>query len=363
MHVFFVVMDLLFLLVLLMYLAAYPFRRLTDVGVAFVSLLALCYTSDGALWVILYELQTVLFFILCLVWSSSAYPTIYAGARFHMALTQTFFTLSLSAMCIMFYFTTGRSVFLLVSFCLKLAVFPSCYWLVEIHAQIPTSGSLLLSAIYVKLGWLGLLKFSVRSTTVCCWGMMGEVIVLSAGAGVLFLSLCLVCASTVKVLLALQSCIHTNLVIPYAVMTPHTSELFGCSWAHSISSGALFLLLSSASEQYSCKELTWISCKGTPFSTLVLAILVVTCAPFTLGARSEMGLLRMLVSVYPSFTFLHVVLFCVPKLVLTWLFFHYIMCGMSGSGVESMVPLVASPACVVVQGALSTNVLLYWSAL
>ncbi len=166
------------------------------------------------------------------VWPFSLYAVFY------------FFTAYLPLFPPYFYFTTGRMWALLLAFCLKLAIFPSCNWLVEIHAQLPTQGSLLLSAIYVKLGWLGLLKYSTRVLSGCSssgWGMMGELAIMSACAGVFFLSLCLVCASTVKVLLAIQSALHANLVLPYALMTPNTSELLGVSWAHSLSSGTHFL--------------------------------------------------------------------------------------------------------------------------
>lgn len=352
--------DLLFLLILLIFANFYPYRSLRDIHFTFFSLSMFIYTQDSTIFLILYELQSVLFFFLCLVWSTSTHPTTFVGARYHIAMTKTVYVFSLSAMCLFFYFTTGLSIFLLCCFSLKLAIFPSCYWLVEIHAQIPTQGSLLLSAIYVKLGWIGLLKYSSRSLIgTSGWGWIGEVWIILSCAGVFFLSFCLVCASTVKVFLAVQSALHTNLIFPYALMTPNTSELIGVSWAHSLSSGGLFLILSSVGEAMESKEFTCMYLTGVSMSVAVLAILSVICAPFTLGAKSEYGLLRHLVSVYPQFVFLHVVLMAVPKMVLTWLFFHYLMSGM----VERRGIVTQSSSLSVLQGALCTNLYLYWCLL
>lgn len=352
-------MDMLFLLILCIFANFYTHRSLRDIHLTFLSLSLFIYAQDSTIFLILYELQSVLFFFLCLVWSSSTHPTVYVGARYHIALTKTVYVFSLSAMCLFLYFTTGISLFLLCCFSLKLAIFPSSYWLVEIHAQLPTQGSLLLSAIYVKLGWIGLLKFSYRTLIgTSGWGIIGEVWIVLSCAGVLFLSFCLICSSTVKVLLAVQSALHSNLVFPYALMTPNTSELVGVSWAHSLSSGGLFLLLSSVGESMESKELTQLYLMGGTMSTAVLAILSALAAPFTLGALGEFGLLRHLVSVYPQFVFLHVILMALPKMVLTWLFFHYLMSG-GAERVGTSTPLNLH----VLQGALCTNVYLYWCLL
>ena len=46
----------------------------------------------------------------------------------------------------------------------KLAVGPCCSWLIEVHSTLRSVGSVLLSGIYVKLGWVGLAKFGTAGT-------------------------------------------------------------------------------------------------------------------------------------------------------------------------------------------------------
>ncbi|NRB33078.1 MAG: hypothetical protein HRU27_21065 [Rhizobiaceae bacterium] len=117
---------------------------------------SLCYVADAVTWVLLYELATY-WFLLLVLGSSSA-----TGTRMHMALCYLYGVLSASASCLLLWCATGSTHVLIVGLLVKLGIYPMSSWLVEIHGQLPTMGSMLLSGVYVKVGWIGLFM-------VGCW--------------------------------------------------------------------------------------------------------------------------------------------------------------------------------------------------
>ena len=93
-----------------------------------------------------------------LTWSSST------STRYHLALSYMYGVFGVSSAGLAVWLVTGRVAGLYVAMLIKLAICPCCSWLIEVHSALPTVGSVLLSGIYVKLGWIGLAKFGMTGT-------------------------------------------------------------------------------------------------------------------------------------------------------------------------------------------------------
>ena len=110
------------------------------------------------LWLVCYEAATVLLLVTVLTWSSST------STRYHLALSYMYGVFGVSSAGLAVWLVTGRVAGLYVAMLIKLAICPCCSWLIEVHSALPTVGSVLLSGIYVKLGWIGLAKFGMTGT-------------------------------------------------------------------------------------------------------------------------------------------------------------------------------------------------------
>ena len=86
------------------------------------------------------------------------------STRYHLALSYMQDAFGVSSAGLAVWLVTGRVAGLYVAMLIKLAICPCCSWLIEVHSALPTVGSVLLSGIYVKLGWIGLAKFGMTGT-------------------------------------------------------------------------------------------------------------------------------------------------------------------------------------------------------
>lgn len=169
-------------------------RTLLLVGVMW----ALMYVDDSIVWVVAFEWASLLLLHYIYAWSSSG------TSRIHMALLIFYSVLCTSAALLLMWLCSGAVTLFIVAMCIKLAIYPLCGWLLEIHAQLPTVGSMVLSGIFVKLGWIGLLTYAYRTSVpllVSCS---------CAGTGALLLSMSLLSIYQLKRYLALMTAIHTN---------------------------------------------------------------------------------------------------------------------------------------------------------
>jgi NADH-quinone oxidoreductase subunit M len=130
----------------------------------------------------------------------------------------------------------------LVSFAVKVPMFPVHTWLPDAHVEAPTGGSVVLAAILLKLGGYGFLRFSLPITPDASQVLAGPMIALSLIA-VIYIGLVTLVQSDMKKLIAYSSVSHMGFVT-LGIFIFNTLGIEGAMMqmiSHGFISGALFL--------------------------------------------------------------------------------------------------------------------------
>ena len=111
---------------------------------------------------------------------------------------------------------------MVVSFAVKVPMWPVHTWLPDAHVEAPTGGSVILAAIMLKLGTYGLLRFVLPITPLASYQYSGVMIVLSLIA-IVYIGLVALVQSDMKKLIAYSSIAHMGFVtlglfMPFALL-------------------------------------------------------------------------------------------------------------------------------------------------
>ncbi|MBD0391781.1 NADH-quinone oxidoreductase subunit M [Wolbachia endosymbiont of Pentalonia nigronervosa] len=98
-----------------------------------------------------------------------------------------------------------------ISFAIKVPMFPFHTWLPDAHVQSPTSGSMILAGILIKMGGYGFLRFSIPMLPLASLYFSNLVVVLSIIA-VIYTSLVAFAQDDIKKLIAYSSIAHMGIV-------------------------------------------------------------------------------------------------------------------------------------------------------
>lgn len=131
-----------------------------------------------------------------------------------------------------------------ISFCVKIPMFPVHLWLPEAHVEAPTSGSVLLAAVLLKLGSYAMLRFLLPFFPVATFFFKPFVFLL-AFLSIILSSLICLRQNDLKKIIAYSSISHMNLLI-LGLFSENIISIVGSSFmmlSHGISSSALFLLI------------------------------------------------------------------------------------------------------------------------
>ncbi len=142
------------------------------------------------------------------------------------------------------------------SFAVKLPMWPFHTWLPDAHVQAPTSGSVVLAAILLKMGGYGFLRFSLPMFPEASFIMQDFVYVISVTA-IIYTSLVALMQKDIKKLIAYSSVAHMGFVT-IGIFSFNQQGLDGAIFqmlSHGFISAALFLLIGVIYDRMHTREI------------------------------------------------------------------------------------------------------------
>ena len=131
-----------------------------------------------------------------------------------------------------------------ISFATKVPMIPVHLWLPEAHVEAPTSGSVILAGVLLKLGTYGFIRFSFPILPEACFYFTPFVYSLAA-VGIIYASFTAIRQTDFKRIIAYTSVAHMNLVM-VGIFSFNTIGIEGAilqSLSHGFVASALFLLI------------------------------------------------------------------------------------------------------------------------
>jgi len=140
----------------------------------------------------------------------------------------------------------GLLVFLsfALAFAIKIPIFPLHTWLPDAHVEAPSTGSVILAAVLLKMGTYGLLRFN-RALLPDAWEIFAPLLMGLALIGIIYGALVAMVQPDVKKLVAFSSVSHLGFVVLGLTAGTQASTQGAILQMvnHGITTGALFLLV------------------------------------------------------------------------------------------------------------------------
>lgn len=194
--------------------------------------------------------------------------------------------------------------FLFVAFGVKIPMFPFHIWLPEAPVQAPTSGSVVLAALLLKLGSYAYLRFMLPVFDVNITNYFWPLIISFAGSSVVLSSLTAIRQIDIKRIVAYSSIAHMNL----AVLGLFSNQLTGLTGgfiltvAHGFVSAAMFLLIGVLYDRYHSRLITHYSGLARVMPLYAIFFILFSLAnlgfPFSYNFVGEMSIIIGLVSMH-----------------------------------------------------------------
>ena len=179
-----------------------------------------------------------------------------------------------------------------IAFAVKIPLFPLHTWLPEAHVEAPTSGSILLAGVMLKMGAYGFLRFVFplfpQATEYWSW-----IFLLFSAFGIIYGALVAMAQSDIKKLVAYSSISHMG----YVMLGLFAFNIEGFSGglfqmlSHGISTGALFLLVGMIYERTHSREISFYGGLATKAPSFTIFFLIVSfssiAVPLTNGFIGE----------------------------------------------------------------------------
>jgi NADH-quinone oxidoreductase subunit M len=147
-----------------------------------------------------------------------------------------------------------------IGFAVKVPIWPFHIWLPEAHVESPTSGSVILAGILLKLGTYGLLRYLLPLFPNGAYYIMPFIYTLCL-LGVVFCSCIILRQVDFKKIIAYSSVIHMS----YCIIGLFSFDFLGIAgsiltmFSHGVIAGALFFLVGSLYEKYHTRNILYYS--------------------------------------------------------------------------------------------------------
>jgi proton-translocating NADH-quinone oxidoreductase chain M len=188
------------------------------------------------------------------------------------------------------------------SFATKIPMLPMHIWLPEAHVEAPTSGSVILAGILLKLGTYGFLRFSLPLFPEASYYFSPFIFTL-ATLGVIYTSFTAIRQTDLKRTIAYSSVAHMNLVM-MGLFSYNLTGLEGAvlqSLSHGFVSSALFLCIGIFYDRYHTRMIKYYSGLVHVMPITVLILLFFIMANIGLpGTSSFVGEFLILAGLYKT---------------------------------------------------------------
>ena len=154
--------------------------------------------------------------------------------------------------------STGRWLFFAfaIAFAIKVPLFPLHTWLPDAHTQAPTSGSVILAAVLLKMGTYGLLRFGLfLFPEAARWAR--PLLLTLAVIGILWGAIAATMQKDLKRLIAYSSVAHLGFIVlgTFAITSEAGAGAMMQNINHGISTGALFIMVGMIYERRHTRQI------------------------------------------------------------------------------------------------------------
>lgn len=143
------------------------------------------------------------------------------------------------------------------AYAIKVPVWPLHSWLPDAYREAPTAGTVMMSALMVKMGAYGFLRFSLPITPLASHELTGLMLALSL-IGLIYLSLVAIAQTDMKRVIAYASAAHMGLVMAGIFLFNETGLLGSVTQmvSHAMVAGALLLTAGMLFDRFKTYEIS-----------------------------------------------------------------------------------------------------------
>lgn len=145
-----------------------------------------------------------------------------------------------------------------IAFAVKIPLFPFHLWLPKAHCEAPTSGSVILAALLLKLGGYGMIRWLIPITPIGT-EYYRPIILTITSIGIIYTSLTCLRQIDIKKIIAYASVSHMSIIV-FGIFTLNNIAIIGSIYqmiTHGLVSAGLFITIGNIYNRYSIRILKY----------------------------------------------------------------------------------------------------------